>query len=101
MSALSFEARVDPSLAYFLAYNEFLRFTSGTTPADCTVLRIAAILKNTSTSIDGVQTHNQHATAQFSQPFPHCYWHCPIIPWSEINPKEENKIRESEMQFPT
>ena len=34
-SALGFKARVDPSLACFLA-SMFLRFTSGVTPADCT-----------------------------------------------------------------
>ena len=41
-SALGFKARVDFSLACFLAYVLVLRFTSGVTPADCIEVSMAA-----------------------------------------------------------
>ena len=45
--SLGFKARVDPSLACFeflFVCNEFLRFTSGATPADCIEVNMAAKL---------------------------------------------------------
>ena len=43
MSALGFEARVDPLLACFVTcMNGFLRFTSGVTPADLLMGSMAA-----------------------------------------------------------